>query len=66
MAKYLVYQENLQENNVEEKKGFSKKSSCAPFKNYKTIKSGGPKEEYSFIFKEKLGEGEKEIYQPEI
>lgn len=25
MAKYLVYQENLQENNVEQKKGFRKK-----------------------------------------
>jgi len=25
MAKYLVYQENLQENNVEEKKDFRKK-----------------------------------------
>ena len=48
------------------KKGFSKKSSCAPFKYCKTIKGGGPKEEYSFILKQKLGEGEKGIYQPEI
>ena len=47
-------------------KGFSKKSSCAPFKYCKTIKGGGPKEEYSFILKQKLGEGEKGIYQPEI
>ena len=48
------------------KKGFSKKSSCAPFKYCKTLKGGGPKEEYSFILKQKLGEGEKGIYQPEI
>ena len=48
------------------KKGFSKKSSCAPFKYCKSIKGGGPKEEYSFILKQKLGEGEKGIYQPEI
>ena len=48
------------------KKGFSKKSSCAPFKYCKTIKGGGPKEEYSFILKQKIGEGEKGIYQPEI
>lgn len=48
------------------KKGFSKKSSCAPFKYCKTIKGGGPKEEYSFILKQKLGEGDKGIYQPEI
>lgn len=48
------------------KKGFSKKSSCAPFKYCKTIKGGGPKEEYTFILKQKLGEGEKGIYQPEI
>ena len=48
------------------KKGFSKKSSCAPFKYCKTIKGGGPKEEYSFILKQKLGEGEKGIYEPEI
>ena len=48
------------------KKGFSKKSSCAPFKYCKTIKGGGPKEEYSFILKQKLGDGEKGIYQPEI
>ena len=48
------------------KKGFSKKSSCSPFKYCKTIKGGGPKEEYSFILKQKLGEGEKGIYQPEI
>ena len=48
------------------KKGFSKKSSCAPFKYCKTIKGGGPKEEHSFILKQKLGEGEKGIYQPEI
>lgn len=48
------------------KKGFSKKSSCAPFKYCKTVKGGGPKEEYSFILKQKIGEGEKGIYQPEI
>jgi len=48
------------------KKGFSKKSSCSPFKCCKTLKGGGPKEEYSFILKQKLGEGEKGIYQPEI
>jgi hypothetical protein len=48
------------------KKGFSKKSSCSPFKYCKTVKGGGPKEEYSFILKQKIGEGEKGIYQPEI
>lgn len=48
------------------KKGFSKKSSCAPFKYCKTIKGGGPKEEYSFILKQKLGEGNKGIYEPGI
>lgn len=47
------------------KKGFSKKSSCAPFRYCKTVKGGGPKEEYSFIL-QKIGEGEKGIYQPEI
>lgn len=48
------------------KKGFSKKSSCSPFKYCKTLKGGGPKEEYSFILKQKLGEGDKGIYEPEI
>ena len=46
------------------KKGFSKKSSCAPFKYCKTIKGRGPKEEYLFILKQKLGENG--IYEPEI
>lgn len=48
------------------KKGFSKKSSCSLFKYCKTIKGGGPKEELSFILKQKLGEGNKGIYEPEI